>query len=149
MNPQLSPACLKCKISVGTYTHCIWSCPKIQTYWMRVLQDLEKIFGVVLHMDPLSLILGYTSQDTFVDANAARLYNILTYAARKNIFLSWISDKPPTKSNWHKIIMECFPLEYLTCLLHSSEGQFMNIWTPYLHFSSSTVASVLSNVVLG
>ena len=149
MNPQLSPACLKCKISVGTYTHCIWSCPKIQTYWMRVLQDLEKIFGVVLHMDPLSLILGYTSQDTFVDANAARLYNILTYAARKNIFLSWISDKPPTKSNWHKIIMECFPLEYLTCLLHSSKGQFMNIWTPYLRFSSSTVASVLSNVVLG
>ena len=42
-----------------------------------------------------------------------------------------------------------FPPEYLTCLLHSSAGQFMNIWTPYLHFSGSTVASVLSSVVLG
>ena len=47
MNLQLSPACLTCKISVGTYTHCIWSCPKIQAYWMDVLQDLENIFGVV------------------------------------------------------------------------------------------------------
>ena len=98
INYQLSPACLKCKISVGTYIHCIWSCPKIQAYWIDVLQDLENIFGVVLHMDPLSLILGYHSQDTIVDANSTRLFNILTYAARKN-FLSWISDKPPTKSN--------------------------------------------------
>ena len=105
MNSQLLPACLKCKISVGTYTHCIWSCPKIQAYWMDVLQDLENIFDVVLHMDPISLILGYPRQDTIVDANSNRLYNILTYAARKNIFLSWISDKPHTKSNWHNYEM--------------------------------------------
>ena len=84
------------------------------------MQDLENIVGAVLHIDPLSLILGYPSQDTIVDANSTRLYNILTYAARKNIFLSWISDKPPTKSNWHTIIMECFSLEYFICLVFFS-----------------------------
>ena len=83
---------------------------------MDVMQDLENIFGVVLHMDPLSLILGYPSQDTIVDSNSTRLFSILTYAARKNIFLSWISDKPPTKSNWHKIVMECFHFVVVTYL---------------------------------
>uniref|UniRef100_A0A0E9R6P2 Uncharacterized protein n=1 Tax=Anguilla anguilla TaxID=7936 RepID=A0A0E9R6P2_ANGAN len=42
MNPQFSPMCQKCQISVGTYTHCIWSSPKIQVYWMDILQDMVK-----------------------------------------------------------------------------------------------------------
>ena len=41
---------------------------------MDVLQDLENIFGVVLHMDPLSLILGYPSQDTTVDCKEEHLF---------------------------------------------------------------------------
>lgn len=133
------------KISVGTYTHCIWSCPKIQAYWMDILQDMSKIFGVSLHMDPLSLLLGHPSQDNIVGDGSARLYDILSYAARKNIFLSWRSDKPPTRKNWHKIIMKCFPLEYLSCLLHSTERQFLKdfsflIWK--LFFCSSTKTAI-------
>lgn len=41
MNSQLSAAYLRCKMSVDTYTPCIWSCPKMQAYWMDVLLDLE------------------------------------------------------------------------------------------------------------
>uniref|UniRef100_A0A0E9XSG7 Uncharacterized protein n=1 Tax=Anguilla anguilla TaxID=7936 RepID=A0A0E9XSG7_ANGAN len=44
--------------------------------------------------------------------------------------------------------MECFTPEYLTCLLHSSKRQFVKMWTPYLHFSNSTVASTLSSILL-
>ena len=66
MNPQTSPMCLKCKTSVGTFTHCVWLCPKIQTYWLDILQDMEKIFNTVLDMNPLSLLLGYPSQEAFV-----------------------------------------------------------------------------------
>ncbi len=140
MNPQLSPICLKCKILIGTYTHCIWSCPKIQAYWMDALQDMQRIYGVVLQMDPLSLLLGYTNRYVNVGTSSGRLYDILAFTARNNIFLSWISDKPPTKFTWHKIVMECFTSEHLTCLLHSSIGQFMKIWTPYLNFTDLTVA---------
>lgn len=42
-------------IGVRVYTHCIWSCPKIQAYWTDILQDLENISGVMLHVGPLSL----------------------------------------------------------------------------------------------
>lgn len=85
LNPQTSHMCLKWKISVGTFTHCVWLCPKIQAYWIDILQDRKKIFGMVLGMNPLSLLLGYPSQQAFVDTCSSRLYDILTYTARKNI----------------------------------------------------------------
>lgn len=31
-NPTLSPMCLKCKTEIGTLTHCLWSCHKLQRY---------------------------------------------------------------------------------------------------------------------
>ncbi len=91
-------------------------------------------------MDPLSLLLGYTNRYVNVGTSSGRLFDILAFTARNNIFLSWISDKPPTKFTWHKIAMEYFTPEYLTCLLHSSIGQFLKIWTPYLNFTDLTVA---------
>lgn len=87
-------------------------------------------------------------RDSKISPGSGRLYDILTYAARKNIFLSWISDKPPSKTSWHKLIMELFPLEYLTCLRHSTKGRFLNIWTPYLRFTNSTVASILNGIAI-
>ena len=98
-------------------------------------------------MNPVSLLLGHPSQDAIVATCTKRLYDILAYAARKNIFLSWISEKPPSKANWHQIIIECIPLEYLTCLLHSTKGRFMQIWTPYLRFSNTTVALTLKDAL--
>uniref|UniRef100_A0A3P9KND8 Reverse transcriptase domain-containing protein n=1 Tax=Oryzias latipes TaxID=8090 RepID=A0A3P9KND8_ORYLA len=146
MNPQMSPMCLKCKSSLGTYSHCIWFCPKILSYWRDILEDMEKILGTALVLNPVSLLLGY--RDDKVISTSGRLYDILTYAARKNIFLSWISDKPPSKANWHRLIIELFPLEYLTCLLHSTKSDFMKTWTPYLCFTSLTIASILNNVIV-
>ena len=107
---------------------------------------MQDILGVDLHMNPLSLLLGHPFQGATITASNHRLYDILAFSARKNIFMSWISDKPPTKTSWHKMIMECFTLEYLTYMLHSSTGQFMKIWAPYLRFSNNTVASTLSSV---
>uniref|UniRef100_A0A0E9R4W4 Uncharacterized protein n=1 Tax=Anguilla anguilla TaxID=7936 RepID=A0A0E9R4W4_ANGAN len=42
MNPQFSPMCQKCQISVGTYTHCIWSSPKNPSILDGYLQDMVK-----------------------------------------------------------------------------------------------------------
>ncbi len=134
-NPQISPLCLKCKISEWVYSRSVWFCLKIHMYWLDILQAMKKILGVVLSMNFLSLLQGHPCQDAIVGIFLSRLYDILAHAARKNIFLSWISDKPHSMLHRHKIIIERFPLEYLTCLLHSTKGQFMKKWTPYLRFS--------------
>lgn len=93
-NPSLSPMCLKYKTVVGTLTHCLWSCNRLHRYWFLVLGDMEKIFNMQLDFDPVSLVLGIPNKCIVLSANK-KLYNILSFAARKSILLHWISDKSP------------------------------------------------------
>ena len=48
-----------------------------------------------------------------------RLYSVLTYAARNNIFLLRINDKVPTVKGWQSLVFDLEPLEYLTCILNT------------------------------
>ena len=103
---------------------------------------MEKVFNTDLGLDPLSLILGLPSGAVSTAANK-RLYNLLTFAARKNILLQWISDKSPSVKGWAKIIFELIPLEYLTCILHTKTDKFFKTWQPYLNYRGPDVASTV------
>lgn len=70
---QISPN-KRHKMNFCAPTHCVWSCPKIQAYWVYILQDMEKN------------ILGHQSQDAIVCA-VDRLYDIFAYAAKKSILM--------------------------------------------------------------
>ena len=73
-----------------------------------------------------------------------RLFNLLSFAARKNILLFWINDAAPCKKSWHNIIMDFIPCEYITCMLHSKLDTFYKIWDPYLtHIGPTLSAAVL------
>ncbi len=87
VNPSISPLCLKCKTEVGTLTHCLWSCDRLQRYWFLVLEEMEKIFNMQLDSDPVSLILGIPNK-SIVSSAKKKLFNILSFAARKNILLN-------------------------------------------------------------
>lgn len=60
--------------------------------------------------------------------------NVLTYSAWKSILLKWICNKPPTVSEWHKVIFELLPMEYLIYWSRSKTGIFYHIWTPVLDY---------------
>ncbi len=124
--------CLKCKTEVGTLTHCLWSCNRLQRYWFLVLGEMEKIFNMQLDFDPVSLVLGIPNKCIVSSANK-KLYNILSFAARKNILLNWISDKSPSLKGWHKIIFELIPLGVLPMYYIKKQVSFiksgLHIWT--------------------
>lgn len=141
MNSSLSPLCSKCKIEVGDYIHCIWSCPKIVRYWSGVVQQLSVIFEVEFGPDPICLILGLPDR-RLINKYHKRLVILLMYGTRKNILFSWIDEKPPSKKGWHKIIMQCMPMEYLTCVLHSTTDAFHKIWDPYLKYIGPNLARI-------
>lgn len=87
-------------------------------------------------MDPVSLLLSHPSQDAIAAAYTKRLYDIFAYAVRKNIFLSWISDKPLSKVNWHKIIMECIPLDLFASLYKETIYANMDLIPLFLKYCS-------------
>ena len=141
-NPSLSPMCLKCKIEIGTLTHCFWSCLKLQMYWSSVLSEIQKILGLELETDHVSLILGFPSR-RLTSKHNKRLYCILTYAARKNILLQWIKEEVPTVESWQRVVFALVPLEYLTCILHSKTDQFCKVWEPYLNYVEPDVSNIM------
>ena len=93
-------------------------------------------------MDPLFLILGLPS-DRLKTAVNKRLYNILTFAARKNIILQWVNNKIPSVCGWRKIIFELIPLEYLTNVIHYSVDQLYRVWCPFLNDIRPDLSSFL------
>lgn len=141
-DPSLSPLCLKCKTVVGTLTHCFWSCYKLQRYWSDIVCELTSVFSMNIELDPVYLILGIPSKHIKTVAGK-RLFNILTFAARKNILLHWVSDKSPSVNGWRKIISELIPLEYLTSIIHTNMDQFYTVWRPYLNYIGPVLSSTL------
>ena len=104
MDTNTSPLCLKCKVEIGNYVHCLWSCVKLQNYWYDIVSELSVIFGVSIDLNPVCLLLGFPDAHIVNDKHK-RLFNLLTFAARKNILLYWIKDAAPSKKSWHNIIM--------------------------------------------
>ena len=140
MDANASPLCWKCKAETGDYLHCFWSCVKLHLYWSDIANELSAIFGVSILMDPMCLILGL-SDTRITNKKHRRLFNILTFAARKNILLFWIKDAAPTKKAWHNLIMDCIPSEYITCMLRSTVDTFYKVCDPYLNYIGPTLSS--------
>ncbi len=118
-NPNFSPFCLKCKIEEGDFVHCIWKCVHINAYWVHICRRLSLIFHTQCDLNPLYLLLGVADKN-MKSISDGKLFNFLTYAARKSILLKRISDKPLTVSEWHQIIFDFLSLEYLT---YCSDGK--------------------------
>lgn len=142
-----SSQCPKCRIHEGSLTHCLWSCPNIQGYWESVLLEIIKILKTHIDLDPLSLLLGLPNKH-ISNRHNRKLYNILTFCARKNILLHWTSNNPPTVSGWRKLILEHIPLDFLTWLAHSKIDIFNRIWKPFLDYIDENVSSILSRALI-
>lgn len=59
-NSAHSPLCPKCKSNIGNYINYVWNYHVIQTYWSRIVAQLNNILGLALDPDPLSLLLGFS-----------------------------------------------------------------------------------------
>lgn len=106
------------------------------------MNELSAIFGVPIRMDLMCLVLVLLDGQ-ITDRNHRRLFNVLTFAARKNILLFWIKNAAPTKISWHNIIIDCIPSEYITCMLHSKIDVFFKVWDPYLQHIGPKLSSSL------
>ena len=108
-----------------------------------MVQELNRIFGIEFSINPVQLLLGLPDS-RLTKSSHKRLFNLLTFTARKNLLLSWISEKPPTKANWHTLVMQFMPLEYLTCSLRCTTETFYKRWDLYLKLVGPQMANTLT-----
>ena len=113
-----------------------------RNYWSYIVTELSFIFGVPIELNPICLLLGLPDSH-IINVKHKRLFNLLTFAARKNILLFWIKDASPSKKSWHNIIMDCIPCEYITRMLHSKLDAFYDTWNPYLAYIGPTLSATV------
>lgn len=73
--------------------------------------------------------------------------NVLTYVARKSILLKWICNKPPTVSEWHKVIFKLLRMKYLTYWSRGKIGIFSHIWTLFLNYVGPRISNIFWKVL--
>ena len=129
-------------MEVGRLTQCLWTCYRIKKWCGDILQELYKIFGTDVGVDPLCLLLGLPN-NYISDKFKKKLCNVLTFCARKCILLQWITDKIPSIASWHRVVLEHVSLDYLTHLLRSKTNVFYDIQEHFLLYIGSDLSSIL------
>lgn len=134
MDNQISPLCIKCKMSVGTYIHYFWECHLIARFWSNVAQELSKIFSLKVRKDSGLFILSLPSKTLSLSRTDFKLCDKLLFLARRCILKQWISDKPPTVTQWYQEAYKVLPLERLTARMKGDDNWFEGTWSAFLKY---------------
>ena len=114
---------------VGDHTHIFWDCPKLQTFWKNVKEELEKILTVDLPMDSLLFLLDVFPDHLFTTEQCYILHNLLMIA-RKIVTINWMKPDPPMITQWLQKVKHVYMMEYMTAQLQLKVPVFTRRWTP-------------------
>lgn len=137
MGNWISPLCIKCNSSIGTYIHCFWECHMIKRCWSSVAQELSKIFSLKVSMDSGLFILGLPWKALSLSRLDFKLCDKLLFLARRCILGWWISDKPPMVTQWYQEMFKVLPLERLLGIMVYLRERGCPSYDIYLHPSGT------------
>lgn len=148
-NPLLSKDCVKCKIAEGTYFHCIFECPVINDFWVKICSEINTVFEKNLDIHPILCILGIQSVALTLSPASLKLLKVLLFSARRCVLLQWISEAAPTVAQWTKCVMELIPLEAISFWHKDKPFEFFHIWDPFLKYIGDEGAQALRSGLYG
>lgn len=97
-------------------------------------QELGKIFSLKVRKDSGLFILGLPSKTLSLSRTDFRLCDKLLCLARRCILKQWISDKPPTVTQWYQETYKVLPLERLTARMKGDDSLFERTWSAFLRY---------------
>lgn len=142
ISPQISPFCIKCKNSVGTYYHCVWQCPIIQRFWRNVATELHSIFHQQIPVDSMLFLFGHSVRPIVPPGQMMVLCKLL-HVARRCILLQWIQVHPPSVTQWYREIFKILPMERVSALAKGNSNFFYKTWHPLLDYLPRNTAEIL------
>lgn len=77
----------------GDLVH-MWRCPKLNGYWREVVGTINKVFGIILDLDPKIFLLGCMEEDNMWGRHIAIIRCL--FLAWKLIARKWLVLNPPT-----------------------------------------------------
>ena len=84
---------------IGDHSHIFWDYPKMVSFWHGVKEEIDRIMGIDLPLNPSHFILDLVAEDV-CNRNQKYLLHILLMTARKMVTLNWRKPQPPTLAQW-------------------------------------------------
>lgn len=60
--PDIPDTCIKYLEGKGTLYHCVWECPKLNEYWVQVVENTSQIVEVTVPHQAQLCVMGKDSQ---------------------------------------------------------------------------------------
>lgn len=133
-SPDIPDTCVKCLTEKGTLIHCVWECPKLVTFWKRVLRTLSIITGTQIPCLAKLCILGLFPTDFVVSSKNKTLISFGLLQARRMIALSWKETEVSSIQSWIREMMLCVTMEKLTYVMRGRAQEFEEVWAPLMNF---------------
>ena len=105
----------------------------IHDFWNAVLKEINDILGQTVNISPLSCILGLHNPSN-ISPNLLKLLKILLFCARRCILLTWVSEEPPSITQWISSVLVFMPLEALSFYLREEPFHFYKVWSPFIAY---------------
>ena len=142
---KLTPSgqCWRCGSSLGTHYHIFWECPMITPYWSKIHALLGKVLGVPIPLHPLYLLLGLPLPKT--PKTLRKLMAFILLAAKRAIPQCWLTNVPPSFTQFLAAVTDIRRMERLTAVIEDSLASFDAIWEKW---DSSEYNSEIAQVTL-
>ena len=128
-----SDLCIKCTEEEGRLFHCLQSCPKIFTFWEKVIQITSDIIYVKLPACPRIFIpseLGMSEENK-------KIIILCSLQAKHCIAIFWKSPEPPAVEYWLRSLSRTLAMEKLTYATKGKTQNFFTLWGQFIEFLES------------
>lgn len=133
-NANIPDLCFKCKLLQGTFSHSIWECNKIRTFWGEVISMIDKILSIKVPMEPKIIILGLYPPDLHWRREESKFITMSILQAKRLLGLYWKKTERPSMGTWIKKMVQCMLLEKITYILRGKLNLYEKIWGPLINY---------------
>lgn len=127
--PGASPECWRKCGGTGSLLHVLWSCPRIQRFWMITFQLVEQITGIKVDFSPGMALLSLEIDS--IPPSLRILVSHIFIAARLTIVRHWKDTNPPSVTETLQLIdtHRMYEIQFAWSL--GNQNKITNIWVPW------------------
>lgn len=125
--PGYVDICPKCLLSPGTFLHLLWSCPRVNGFWVQVIQFLHDKMGSPIQLCPKECIL-LPDPESFESRYSYSFCIESIFYAKKIIARTWLSHRSPSFPEWLNAVNCVLPLKKWIYQHRGCPTKFTKIW---------------------
>ena len=119
-----SPFCWRCGEDTGTLIHVLWECPRVQTLWCAIHENIMQITGQDIPYTPALFILGDPSPLKHLSTPLADWIHTALMVGRKIIVKEWKSEDLPPAHVWFTQLGTVAALERLSFKMNNQLDKY-------------------------